>query len=187
MNVRTLCLAILYFQEATGYEIRKLATDGKYSHFVDASFGSIYPALGRLEAEGFVTFRQEAEVGKPSRKIYTITESGRQHFMESLKEPVSKDIFRSEFLMIAMCAEFLDRETVEKAIEQRHHHLDAEIALLKEYACEDCAPDGTKWAASYGLACMTKSKEFLEENTDALLSIAGSSIENTSAPKEAAE
>ena len=46
MNVRTICLAILYDGEATGYEIRKLSVEGEYSYFIDASFGSIYPADG---------------------------------------------------------------------------------------------------------------------------------------------
>ena len=41
MSVRTLCLAILSFGDATGYEIRKLSTEGRYSYFVDASFGSV--------------------------------------------------------------------------------------------------------------------------------------------------
>ena len=55
MSVRTLCLAILNFGDATGYEIRKLSTEGKFRYFIEASFGSIYPTLARLEAEGLVT------------------------------------------------------------------------------------------------------------------------------------
>ncbi|HHY48365.1 MAG TPA: PadR family transcriptional regulator, partial [Alphaproteobacteria bacterium] len=55
MNVRTICLAILYDEEASGYEIRKLVVEGEYSYFIDASYGSIYPALQKLEAEKLVT------------------------------------------------------------------------------------------------------------------------------------
>ena len=80
MNVRTLCLAILYFGDATGYEIRKLSTEGKYSYFVEASYGAIYPALAKLEKDGLVTCRIEAVEGKPSRKVYSITDAGRNEF-----------------------------------------------------------------------------------------------------------
>ena len=55
MNAKTLILAILNFQESTGYEIRKMSTEGAYSYFVDISYGSIYPTLAKLEADGFVT------------------------------------------------------------------------------------------------------------------------------------
>ena len=45
MNVKTLCLSILYEGEATGYEIRRLCVEGECSYFIEASFGSIYPCL----------------------------------------------------------------------------------------------------------------------------------------------
>ena len=47
MNVRTLCLGVLQFGEATGYEIKKIVEEGMFNHFIEASYGSIYPALTR--------------------------------------------------------------------------------------------------------------------------------------------
>ena len=49
MNVRTLCLSILYEEEASGYDIRRMCTEGNFAYFVEASYGSIYPALAKLE------------------------------------------------------------------------------------------------------------------------------------------
>ena len=51
MNIRTLCLGILQFEDATGYEINKLVADGRFSHFIEASYGSIYPALTKMMQE----------------------------------------------------------------------------------------------------------------------------------------
>jgi hypothetical protein len=51
MNVKTLCLGILSFGEASGYEIKKKVEEGLFSHFIDASYGSIYPALTQMLAE----------------------------------------------------------------------------------------------------------------------------------------
>ena len=183
MNVRTLCLAILYFQNATGYEIRKLSTEGKYSHFVDASFGSIYPALNKLEADGLVTFVHESLPGKPSRKIYTITDQGRSAFLEALGEPPSKDVFRSEFMLIAMCAEFLPPDVIKNAIEVRIKHLESELELIKGFAEDQNGTKGIRWAASYGMACKTFSLDYLKSERHRLEKMAQTKqlIENEAA------
>jgi PadR family transcriptional regulator AphA len=51
MDIRTLCLGILTFGDATGYTIKK-RLEGPLRHFYDASFGSIYPALRKLTDAG---------------------------------------------------------------------------------------------------------------------------------------
>lgn len=184
MNVRTLCLAILNFADATGYEIRKLSTDGKFSHFVDASYGSIYPALTRLESEGLVTFRTETIPGKPNRKIYTITDKGREEFFSSLTEPPAKDIYRSEFLLVAMCAEYLPKSVVKAAIATRVEQLTDEIHMLEGFVDD---PEGTgcfHWAANYGLDCMSNSLRYLNEKKEEIEGLAGSKMINKA---EAAE
>ncbi|WP_350333752.1 PadR family transcriptional regulator [Coralliovum pocilloporae] len=182
MNVRTLCLSILYFQEATGYEIRKLSTEGRFSHFVDASFGSIYPALGRLEQDGLVTSREETQIGKPARKIFSITEAGRQTFIEELNQPPSQDVFRSEFLMIGMCAELVDAPRIAAAIETRLGQLDAELEHITS-VLEDCEHPGTRWVCEYGLHCISSSKDYLTKNRARLEAIA----EQAAAARDAAE
>ena len=72
MNVRTLCLSILYEGEATGYEIRRMSVEGECSYFVEASYGSIYPALSKLEDEGLVSSRVEPQEGKPAKKVVVV-------------------------------------------------------------------------------------------------------------------
>ncbi len=84
MNVRTLCLGILTFQEATGYEIKKMVEDEAFSHFIDASYGSIYPALTKMMNEGLVSVRAEEQAGKPDKKVYSITQSGRDELATAL-------------------------------------------------------------------------------------------------------
>ena len=36
MNVRTICLSVLHFGEQTGYDIRKVLTEGPFSYFLDS-------------------------------------------------------------------------------------------------------------------------------------------------------
>ncbi len=170
MNVRSLCLAILYMGDATGYEIRKLSTEAEFSFFVDASFGSIYPALNKLEADKMVTCRLEPQVGKPARKIYSITEVGRQEFRDSLNIPPQKDLFKSEFLLLAMNANLVDRETLQAAIDRRFAYLKEELALIDD-ARKECEHSGLQWISRYGRSVHSASLKFLEDNQHELLAM----------------
>lgn len=170
MNVRTLCLAVLHFKDASGYEIRKLSVEGSFSYFGDVSFGSIYPTLAKLEDEGLVTAREETHPGKPARKIYSITESGREALRGDLSRPQAPDIFRSEFLLIAVCAPILPKAVVAAAVDRAIEHIETDLEQIASHLpCDDAASD---WAIRYGLACNRTALDYLRKNRDALIAIA---------------
>ncbi|MEQ8656117.1 MAG: PadR family transcriptional regulator [Hyphomicrobiales bacterium] len=166
MNVRTLCLAILHHQDATGYEIRKLSTEGKYAYFVDASFGSIYPALAKLEDEGLVSCRLEQQDGKPARKVYSMNDGGRAELRANLRESPTPDVFRSEFLLIAMCADLLDVGDMERALTVHISQVEDELQKIDEMKSE--MPEGS-WLADYGTTCMKTQLSWLHANRDRIL------------------
>lgn len=177
MNVRTLCLAVLNCGDATGYEIRKLVSEGHFSHFVDASFGSIYPTLNRLHDDGLVTQREERQAGKPARKVYSISDEGRFAFLENLKQPAQKDIFKSGFLLLAMCAELMDPKDVSVAIDRQIEYLENEIAMIDGEVREvDLA--GADWVGDYGRTCLTTGLAFIRERRAELEALAGTGLPN---------
>jgi len=112
MDVRTICLGILTRGEATGYEIKKLFEDDGYQHFVEASFGSIYPALNQLTRDGLVDVRAEAQEKRPDRKVYSITPAGRTQFLASLLKPLPEDRHRSPFVFAMLFSNLLPPERV---------------------------------------------------------------------------
>jgi len=171
MNAKILILAILNFEESTGYEIRKMSTEGPYSYFVDISYGSIYPTLAKLEAEGFVTSRLEQQAGKPERKVYSITDAGRDEFIAALAQPPAADKFKSEFLLIAMTAEAGTPETVTKAIDQRIAHIEEGLEMIRSHTV-DCNHPGTCWVGDYGAYMKQADLDYLKMNREALISIA---------------
>lgn len=181
MNVRTLCLGILNFEDATGYEIRKMSMDGKYCHFIDASYGSIYPALNKLEAEGLISCRAETQPGKPARKVYSINDLGRAELVKSLSEPPSPDVFRSEFLMIAISAAQLPQAVVQRAIDTHVSHLRKEISQLEQILDND-KTQNINWAANYGLHCMTQSLNYVEATRATLEAAADQNMAAPSSP-----
>ncbi len=171
MNVRTICLAILFDGDATGYEIRKLVVEGEYSYFIDASFGSIYPALARLEAEGLVTSTIEQQDGKPAKKIYASTAAGRREFIASLFDKPGDDEYRSEFLLFARFASELPASLVETRIRERLKVLDEFLAELDTLACKEQHP-ADAWVIGYGRTCMAVARDYIEAHMGELIALA---------------
>lgn len=79
-------LGFLMERNMTGYDMKQHMSIST-SYFVDASFGSIYPALKRLEKKEFVEVKESIENGK-LKKIYAINEKGKQEFLKWLASPI---------------------------------------------------------------------------------------------------
>ena len=130
MDVRTICLGILTRGDHTGYEIKKHFEDGGCQYFVEASFGSIYPALNKLTEEGLVSVHEEAQAKRPDRKVYSITDEGRRAFREALAKPVAEDRNRSPFLFAMLFADLLPESRLSAMYDQyiaRTEHMLAQI------------------------------------------------------------
>lgn len=171
MNVRTICLAILFDCEASGYEIRKLSVEGEYSYFIDASYSSIYPALAKLEADGLVTSRTERQGGRPAKKIYAITEAGRHALIHSFFEDLSEDNFRSEFLLFLRFAPELPASLVETRLTERLKQIDHSLAEFDRLAAKHPNP-GDLWIINYGRACMASARDYIEAHRGELIALA---------------
>lgn len=163
MNIRTLCLGILSFGNATGYEIKKMAEEGLFSHFVEASFGSIYPALTRMTDEGLLTCRSEAQDGKPDKKVYSITEAGQKELKSALTIRPKKDKFKSEFLFIMLMSEHLDQDHVSEVLKQRARELQEELEMIQACGAQVTKP-GTRFVNGYGQAVIGAAHEYVSEN-----------------------
>lgn len=172
MNVRTLCLSILFEEEATGYEIRRLCVEGECAYFVEASFGSIYPALAKLEDEGLVTSRTQPQEGKPAKKVYSITEAGRAAFARELAEPLDDDTFRSPFLLFARFAHILPRELVEaRANEYLQRTIDGH-RKLEEALSQRSSNAADTWVINYGRAMMEVAERHMRSHMHDLITLA---------------
>src|SRR5690606_20243161 len=131
MNIRTICLAILAHGEASGYDLKKSWDEGPFAYLGGASFGSIYPTLAKMEADGLIRSREEAQAGKPSRRVYALTERGSEAFLAEMSGTLAKDEFRSHFGVIALCAPFLPREVIVRTIDERLRQQREAVAILE--------------------------------------------------------
>ncbi|HLF21942.1 MAG TPA: PadR family transcriptional regulator [Aestuariivirga sp.] len=163
MNVRTLCLGVLSTQEASGYEIKKDIEEGLFSHFIDASYGSIYPALTQLTVEGLLTVRAEEQTGKPDKKVYAITEAGRKALAKAIAVVPGKDKYKSEFLFQMLLQELVSRDLMLTAIDKQLSDLREDLGRIAECRCGEQAHAGGQFVADYGEAVLTAAVKCLEE------------------------
>lgn len=131
-------LGILSHEDLTGYDIKK-RLDNRLSFFWNASYGSIYPALARLEQVKMITSKREEDNGR-ERIIYSITDTGKSYLCEWLKKPVVKDELRYETLLkLFFGNEIGEAESIrhihafEKKIAQELVILEACVAQLEQY------------------------------------------------------
>lgn len=162
MDVRTICLGILTRGDATGYEIKNLFQDDGYQHFVEASFGSIYPALNRLTEEGLVSVRAEAQEKRPDRKVYSITPAGRSAFIASLLKPLPEDRHRSPFVFAMLFSDLLPAGRVSALLEDYINQTEAKLAQLNA-SNTDPKNSGEEFANGFGRAIYEAALEFLKK------------------------
>ena len=148
-------LGLLKEQELHGYELKKRLTEA-LGTFSSVSFGSLYPALARLEAAGAVKAveahdavpsipmtgsmtgeaaaaraRRPTKRGGRARKVYGITERGERLFEELLEtDSASGDDDRAFNLRLAFCR-YLPPDARIGLLERRRAHLVERLARAR--------------------------------------------------------
>lgn len=162
MDVRTLCLGVLSDGDASGYEIKK-KLEQTYSHFFQASFGSIYPALGRLTEDGQVICSAQPQDKRPDKKVYRITSKGRMSLIEELGTPPGPDRIRSEFLVTMLFSELLTPRFLDEVIQGYLGQLRGRMHEIESCAHEELTP-GRHFVRGFGHAVYGAIVDYVEEN-----------------------
>jgi len=91
-------LGMLSLGPRTGYQLRQ-EIGASISHFWSESYGQVYPVLRDLAESGLATVTVEPGEGKPDRKVYTITDAGREELRAWLRRPAPPSPNRNELLL----------------------------------------------------------------------------------------
>ena len=173
MDVKTVCLGMLTSGPASGYDLKKYF-ESTFGHFFAAGFGSIYPALNTLAREGLVNCEKIPQEGKPDRKVYSITRSGREALMRGLANPTPAHKLRSEFLATLFFAHLMQPVEVEAVLENRLR----EVAEFLDYidnldmSDHDKWPAGTRFVAGFGRTMALACRQYIAENRHLLDAVA---------------
>jgi len=154
--------------EATGYEIKKLFEEGPFSHFYDAGYGSIYPALNKLLEADHVTCRHEEQDGRPAKKVYAITDAGSAVLAGALHEEPAIDRIRSEALVMMFFGHKLNSDQRARVLDKYRAHYAKVLHGLHELDTS-CEGFGRQFVHGFGLAIYETAVRYLEEHGDEFL------------------
>ncbi len=107
MSLRYTILAVLLDGDASGYELAK-RFDISVANFWHALPQQLYPELTRLERKGMVTSTTVIQEGRPNKRVYSISQEGRQALLGWLRQPSRITAIKDEFLVRVYAGDLLD-------------------------------------------------------------------------------
>lgn len=187
VNVRYLILGLLTRQPMSGYDIKRFLKS--LSWLVDSpSFGSLYPALHALLEDGSVTVEVVPRHDKPPRKIYSITEAGRQVLQEWIGQPVASGASLKAFLMRLILANNLSHADLIAHLQRRRVQVATHQHNLKQTAdaMDESADLGERLAPDYGLAVAAAELAWLDRTLGRLSQkpLSAEAVQDKSIPQQ---
>jgi len=171
-------LGLLAIEPMSGYDLG-LTIRQSVGHFWNESYGQIYPNLKKLANEGFVTCKTERQRGKPNRRIYSITEKGRERLTKWLAVPPQPEIPRNEMLLKLFFGEQVPAAILIRYVERMAEERRALLAVLERAEREEIDknqhyPGAPYWkmAAHFGQMEMRAHLRWAEETLAVLNKIA---------------
>ena len=137
-------LGLLNYGSMTGYEINKVFNDS-LSYFWNAQTSQIYRELQTIKKNGWATSEIVEQTGKPDKKVFTITDSGREELNRWLIEDGDEFITRIPILMKTF---FRGERSIDENIEYFSRLADIAVNFLTRLKAE---PPGKVDAYSAGL------------------------------------
>lgn len=155
--LRTLKFAILGLinrSPMTGYDITREFNSNTLANFWYAKHSQVYPELNKLTEEGLLTCQVIIQGEKMEKKLYSITEKGKQELLEWLMEeeelpPTPKDIFRLRLYF----SDFMERDEIIRHLKdqiRKHTAKHQRLSLIMETKYRGIAPlTGTPEAGDF--------------------------------------
>jgi DNA-binding PadR family transcriptional regulator len=131
-------LALLAKEPAHGYELKQALEQTFGAAYPQLNIGQVYVTLGRLEQNGLIRGQDVSQESRPNKRVYEITEAGREALAQWFAEPTEGPRVRDEFFMklvLAPATGVADRLALINA--QRRHYLNLMRGLSRLAAAED--------------------------------------------------
>jgi hypothetical protein len=124
--------------------------------------------LSRLVEDGLALVSEQAQDKRPDKKVYSVTEKGRDLFAESLREPPAPDKIRSDFCFLMLFAHLLPPATADRLIRDRIAWYHQQIEQMQ--SCDGQGePPGGRFINGFGLAIYSSAAAYLEQNRAAFI------------------
>ena len=122
MSLSHAILASLCDSSSSGYDLAK-QFDGSVGFFWKATHQQIYRELRKLEQSSWIKAEEIAQEGRPDKKVFSITDLGKQNLQDWIAQPTGISPAKEEIL-VKLFAGYLVPKTmmIQTLREQRQHH-----------------------------------------------------------------
>lgn len=148
-------LSLLACEVLSGYDIAQ-TMQNRIGNFWHARHSQIYPELARLEEEQLVTHQTIEQQDRPAKKVYTLTEQGRELLGEWLTQDTDVPVVRDELVLKAYALWLADKQqaiVLFQKHEQRHLEQLAVYKQIEGHLKQGWDQDGHRldspWFSSY--------------------------------------
>lgn len=129
MAIAHAILVSLINTPASGYELAK-QFESSVGFFWKATYQQIYRELTKLEDLGWISAEVIAQETRPDKKLYSVTELGKQQLIEWMNVECEPAVIKDD-LLVKIFAGYLISE--HKLIEELEHHCQIHSQKLKVY------------------------------------------------------
>jgi DNA-binding PadR family transcriptional regulator len=127
MALRDAVLAALLEAEASGYDLAK-GFDASVANFWMATPQQLYKELERMESQGLIRARVVQQERRPNKRLYSLTEDGREALRAFTAQPAKPTAIRDELLVKVQAVDGGDVAAVRAAITERLEWARAKLA-----------------------------------------------------------
>jgi DNA-binding PadR family transcriptional regulator len=165
-------LGLLSFgQELSGYDLKKWADHSLRFFFWSPAISQIYSELRRLESLGYVTSRVVAKDDTRGRRLYRITEEGREwlaHWLVS--EPADVPILKHPTILRVWLGHLMEPDALRQAVIEHRNRVEAQLSEVREDRRVVAANDSMayaelviRWAERYYNAELENTNQLLDD------------------------
>jgi DNA-binding PadR family transcriptional regulator len=169
VSFRFFVLGLLTQQPMSGYDIKRLLESLGWL-VGNPSFGSLYPALHALQQDDLVAVDVDSRRNGPTRKIYSITDTGRQRLQEWISRPAGSNASLRAFVMRLILANNYSQAGLITHLHQRRAQVSSDRDALQQMAeaLNDKADLEWHLAADYGMAMASSELTWLNSTLERL-------------------
>ncbi len=140
-NQELTILAILSETERYGYETDKLIAERGLKTSGKIALSSIYAVLNRLLKKGLISSREVTQSGRPPRKLFAISYSGRVELEDALfKALMPEDDLLGQFELILLVWPLLSQDRKKELLGSYHKWLGDKTIILRDAVSREINP-----------------------------------------------
>jgi DNA-binding PadR family transcriptional regulator len=127
-------LALLAKEPAHGYELKSQLEQIFGEAYPAPNIGQIYVTLQRLERDGLVRSQDVVQVTRPNKRVYELTDAGREAVIEWIDKPSEGPRVRDEFFMKLTLSQVAGTSDRLGLINRQRRYYLAQLRSLSELA-----------------------------------------------------